>query len=548
MSRLSNFRKIFTLASAFTLSLAGCSTGEISSGEEISSSDDISSVVDSPIEESTVEEEPIAELDLLEENLVDDNYDNFYEIFVYSFCDSDGDGHGDLNGVTSKLSYLRDMGYTGIWLMPIHPSSTYHKYNVDDYYDIDDTYGTLDDFDALIAEAHSLGIKVILDLVVNHCSSNNTWFRKSANAHLSGDTSNEYYDWFNFSTTSQSGYNLYTGSLGSIYYESQFDSSMPDFNLDCNGVREEIGNIVEFWTDRGADGFRLDACTSYYTGDVSANHDFCNWISTTIKSYNEDAFIIGEVLENSTSIISGYAEAAPDMSFFSFMTSTNNAESCYAVRCLNSSSAAQTYFQYAGNVISTAAGGIPAPVLDNHDMNRICGLVGRVEEKVKFVYGLNSMFNGTTFTYYGDEIGMIGSGSDPNRRISMNWGNGVETTINPSGTTSSSYAFDGVYEQQRDENSIINYYKQINNLRNAFPEIARGSISRTDTGIAKVLAMDKTYNDSTITIVINFDTAEQSIDGDYGTLVKGISAYDDGVVTQDGTALTLSGYSIAILQ
>ena len=537
MSKLAEkMRTIFTAGSALFLScglLTGCGNTESTSSAQ---------------ETSPVEEEPAIDLNLLDENLVDDNYDNFYEIFVYSFCDSDGDGHGDLNGVTSKLSYLRDMGYTGIWLMPIHPSSTYHKYNVDDYYDIDDLYGTLEDFDNMIAEAHSLGIKVILDLVVNHSSSNNSWFRKSANAHINHDESNEYYDWYNFSDTAKSGYNLYTNSVGSIYYESQFDSSMPDFNLDSEGVRNEICNIIEFWTDRGADGFRLDACTSYYTGNSTSNHEFCDWISTKVKEYNEDAFVIGEVLENSTTTIKGYAQAAPNMSFFSFMTSTNNAESAYPVRCLNSSTAAKTYFGYAETVIDTAAGGIAAPVLDNHDLNRICGTVGRVKEKVKFVYGINSMFNGTTFTYYGDEIGMIGSGSDPNRRISMLWGGDTETTINPPDTSSASYAFDGVEEQLKDENSIISYYKQINNLRNAFPEIARGSVARTDVGIDKVLVMDKTYNDNTIKVVINFDTEEHVVEGDYGTLAKGISAYDEGIVSQDGESLTLSGYSIAILQ
>ncbi len=529
MSLNTKFRKTFTLAAAMTLScssligLSGCS--------------------DEP------EEEPEEDLlNLLDENLVDDNYDNFYEIFVYSFCDSDGDGYGDLNGVTSKLPYLRDMGYTGIWMMPIHPSTTYHKYNVTDYYDIDDLYGTLEDFDNLIATAHDLGIKVILDLVVNHTGSACDWFRQSANAHLSGNTENEYYDWYNFSTTAKSGYNLYTGTLGSIYYESQFDSAMPDLNLDCEAVRDEITNIMQFWTDRGADGFRLDACTSFYTGDVTSCREFCNWISTTAKEINEDAFVIGEVLENSTSIISGYASAAPNMSFFSFMTSTNNSTSAYAYQSMNSSTPVSKYYGFAQTVISTAAGGIPAPVLDNHDLNRICGLVGRTKEKVKFVYGLNSMFNGTTFTYYGDEIGMIGSGSDPNRRISMNWGNEIAKTNNPSGTTSSEYAFDGVAEQQEDTTSILSYYKQINNLRNAFPEIARGDISQEDSGLDKVLIMDKTYNDNTIKIVINFDTAEQTLEGDYGVLAKGISAYDDGVVTQIDNTLTLSGYSIAILQ
>ncbi len=110
------------------------------------------------------------DLGLLEENLLDDNYGNYYEIFVYSFYDSDGDGIGDLNGVTEKLDYIKDMGYTGIWLMPICQAYSYHKYDVLDYYSVDSDYGTMEDFENLIAEAHARGIKVILDLVVNHTS------------------------------------------------------------------------------------------------------------------------------------------------------------------------------------------------------------------------------------------------------------------------------------------------------------------------------------------------------------------------------------------
>ncbi len=523
------FKRVLVFASAFAtafgaLAFAACGGGDDNGGDS-----------------DTVE------LNLLEENIIDDNYANYYEIFVYSFCDSDGDGYGDLNGVTQKLSYIRDLGYTGIWLMPICPSPSYHKYDVTDYYSVDELYGTIEDFENMISAAHELGIKVILDLVVNHTSSSHAWFKASVMAHINGDTDNEYYDWYNFSTTSASGYNRYSTSLGSIYYESQFDSGMPDLNLDCQAVRDEIENIIAFWCGEGADGFRLDACTSYYTNSQSGSADFCNWISTTIKSYNEDAFIVGEVWEGA-STIKTYAETAPEMSFFAFPASTSSAESCYAFASINSSKSANKYYSNAENIVAMAAGGISVPFLDNHDMNRIAGTMGKVEEKVKFVYALNSLFNGTTFTYYGDEIGMIGSGNDPNRRIGMLWETGGTTTNAPTGATATDYAFDGVAEQLADANSILNYYKQVNNIRNAFPEIAHGTLSRTDYDNAKVLIMHKTYNGSTVTIIINFDTAEQTVEGSYGTLQKGLSAYTGESVSQDGTSLTLPAYSFAVLK
>ena len=110
----------------------------------------------------------------------DDNYRTFYEIFVYSFCDSDGDGIGDLQGVISKLDYLQELGINGIWFMPIHPSQSYHKYDVRDYYDIDPQYGTLTDFETFMAECRKRDIHVILDLVLNHTGDDNAWFLTAA--------------------------------------------------------------------------------------------------------------------------------------------------------------------------------------------------------------------------------------------------------------------------------------------------------------------------------------------------------------------------------
>lgn len=110
------------------------------------------------------------------ENVIDDNYRMYYEVFVYSFADSDGDGIGDLNGLTGKLDYIEDLGCNGIWLMPIMPSTTYHKYDVIDYFDIDKQYGTMDDFKKLLEECDKRGIKVIIDFIFNHTSTQNQWF------------------------------------------------------------------------------------------------------------------------------------------------------------------------------------------------------------------------------------------------------------------------------------------------------------------------------------------------------------------------------------
>ena len=158
------------------------------------------------------------EVNTAELNMIDDKYRNYYEVFVYSFCDSDGDGIGDIQGLISKLDYINDgdpttdtdLGCTGIWLMPIMPSTTYHKYDVLNYKDIDSQYGTLEDFEQLIAECDERGINVIIDLVLNHSSSQHKWFKEATNYLKNlGDAEPsiedcKYFDYYHFQKESAS--------------------------------------------------------------------------------------------------------------------------------------------------------------------------------------------------------------------------------------------------------------------------------------------------------------------------------------------------------
>ena len=171
-------------------------------------------------------------------------YGTTYEIFVYSFCDSDGDGIGDINGIRSKLDYIEDLGFDAIWLTPVHPSPTYHKYDVTDYFTIDPVFGTLEDYEALIAECHERGIKVIMDMVLNHTSTEHGWFKEASDylRELPDDWEPDpsycqYFDYYNFSRESKEGYAPLEGT--NWYYEARFWSGMPDLNLSsgtgCDG-------------------------------------------------------------------------------------------------------------------------------------------------------------------------------------------------------------------------------------------------------------------------------------------------------------------------
>ena len=162
----------------------------------------------------------------------------------------------------------------------------------------------MDDFDNLVAKAAEYNIDIMLDMVFNHCSINNTYFRESYNDYTAAKTgADSKADWFNWSTTSASGYNQY----GGVYYESRFDKSMPDFNLDCQAVRDEIENIMKFWiVDHGVKGFRLDAVLYYYYFEHSKNIEFMTWLEDTAHKYDENFYMVGECWASGDATINQY--------------------------------------------------------------------------------------------------------------------------------------------------------------------------------------------------------------------------------------------------
>lgn len=490
-------------------------------------------------------------------NIIDDNYRNWYEIFVYSYYDSDGDGIGDLNGVTEKLDYIADMGFNGIWLMPIFDGTSYHKYDVADYYSVDPEYGTLDDFDRLIEEAHKRGIKVIIDLALNHTSVEHPWFTEAVEyIKANGEPGGEYGSRYNFTKEPPiSGYSRITGT--DYYYESQFWSGMPDLNLDDEATRNEIANIMSYWlTEHDCDGFRLDATTYYYTGIIGRNVEFLSWVNETAKSYKSDCYIVGEAWETSDVTINQYYESGID-SFFLFTAAQGTGTLANLVRKQSGAgyAALATKLQ---NIYTT---GSLAPFLGNHDTARPASYMGK-EDDAKMAGGLLLMMSGNVFVYYGEEIGMLSKGgakSDPAKRIAMYWDRGDyegKCYKSPEDfyVDDSSYLYGTVSEQLEDEASFLNYYKQALYMRNLYPEIARGTVE--DLSCEELTAVGiirKTYDGSSIIIALNLSEEEQTVTLDkteYGISGMGeylcVNAEDIVTYSGDGT-LTLPPRSIAIL-
>ena len=490
----------------------------------------------------------------------DDNYRTWYEIFVYSFCDSDGDGIGDLQGVISRLDYLQELGINGIWLMPIHPSSSYHKYNVEDYYAIDPAYGTLEDFDALIAACNERDIHVIIDLVLNHTGSEHGWF-KEAVSYLQGLEKGEmpdageckYLDYYYFSQTAGAGSRPVNGT--DWYYEGQFDFTMPDLNLDNEAVRSDIRDIMKYWLDKGVAGFRVDAAKEFHTGNSDKNIEFMNWLQTTAESIKPDVYMVAEVWTDFSTITNYYNSGFT--SIFNFPFGDSSGKIAKVVNNAGNSAMVNTYataLEKADKAyLSSNTEYIDAPFLSNHDVGRIAGFVSRDEARVKMAGAMNLFMSGSAFIYYGEEIGMVGSGNDPSKRAPMYWNQARDdgtTDLPPECVLPDEYPFGSLEEQKNEDASIYNYYRQAVAIRNALPVISHGrTTAETALNQGCISAQRKTWGDESCIILMNIDKVEAEVDlsaYEGWTLAASLSV-DNSQVKLKGTTLKIGAYGIAVL-
>lgn len=500
----------------------------------------------------------------------DDDYRTCYEVFVYSFRDSDGDGIGDLKGLIRRLDYINDgddettedLGCTELWTMPVFPSPTYHKYDATDYESIDPEYGTLDDLDELVLECHARGIRYIMDLALNHTSVEHPWFVQAADYLQSLPDGEDpdvrvcpYVDYYNFSREQQTGYEPLADS--DWYYEARFWSGMPDLNLDSPAVRGEIQEIVRFWLSRGVDGFRLDAVTSYYTDDRSSNIRFLSWLNETVKSVNPDAYLVGEAWTSSAEY-SRYYESGVD-SFFDFDFAGQDGVIASVVKGgKNASYFAEAMAKEEQLYSSVSENYINAPFYTNHDMARSAGYYAYDDgSETKLAGAMNLLMQGNAFVYYGEELGMKGSGRDENKRAPMQWLDNAEgegMCTGPEEMEMPDMKFGSLESQDPDPASIVNYYRAAIRLRNAYPVIARGKTTPVEGLQGKTIcAFTRTAQDSkmeTVMIVINTGEDPQTLDlAKAQAPVRHLSSYlvtGEDPAVQEGNTVTLPGRGIAV--
>ena len=436
----------------------------------------------------------------------------FYEVFLRSFKDSNDDGIGDINGLIEKLDYLNDgdpstttdLGVTGLWLMPIMDSPSYHGYDVVDFYTVETDYGSNEDFKRLMDEAHKRGIRIVIDLVINHTSTQSEWF-KAADA---GDPN--YRDWYIWAEKDPG----YLGPWGaqawhagkSGYYYAMFWSQMPDLNLNNPTVTDEVNKIISYWLkDMGADGFRLDAVKHYIEQGRSqqntpATHAWLKNFYQYYKSVNPEAFTVGETWtspDNSAKYVGDEVDASFEFDLSkAIMTSANGP----------STSTLSTQMQ---TTLDLYLEGQYAVFLTNHDQDRSMSVL-QDDKKAKLAAAMLLTSPGVPFIYYGEEIGMTGTKPDEDIRRPMQWtGDSASVGFSagkPWRDPSSDYPTVNVANETTDPNSLLNYYRDLIHLRNDHTALRTGHTIVIDSGNRSVYALLRYDDNEAVLILANADT------------------------------------------
>lgn len=575
---------ILAVTMAFSVTACGNdNAGNVAGTQNADAADKVqtTTVQDVSDREAMKQTEPAAENVLAQDGrplqIPDDKYRTYYELFVYSFYDSDGDGIGDLQGVLEKLDYLNDgddttdtdLGINGIWLMPVMPSTTYHKYDTTDYEDIDPQYGTLEDFKELLAACHERGIRVILDLAMNHSSSRHSWFLQATKYLKSLPEGAEpdaaecpYVDYYHFSREAQGGYAQVNGT--DWYYEARFWDGMPDLNLQSEAVRREFEQVADFWLDLGVDGFRLDAVKEYVTGSTEDNVEILSWFADYVHGKNSENYLVCECWTDQNTYAQYYKSGVDSMFDFAFADKSGiianvvNGKASAASYAKNLEAEQTLYAQYNADYIN-------APFYTNHDMGRSTGYYAGENSAAQTKMGnaLNLLMNGNAFLYYGEELGMKGSGKDENKRAPMYWSKDSSAEgmcKGPADMEDFQMKFDSLKEQQEDPDSIYNYVKQVIKIRNQNPVIARGTTTYLEQYSGEqCFALTRSIGDSEDgTLLLLGNTSAEPVTIDLTGLAVGETPAEDltllgelytGEETAEraGAEVTLPSFAILIL-
>lgn len=435
----------------------------------------------------------------------------FYEIFVRSFYDSDGNGIGDINGIIEKLDYLNDgdpktttdLGITGLWLMPINPAASYHGYDPTDYFAVNPDYGTLDDMKRLLDECHKRGIRVIIDMVYNHTSTKHPWFIESRD-----DPQSDKRDWYIWSATDPGYVGPWSEKVWyptkSGYYYAIFWIGQPDLNYRTQAVSDEMYKVAQFWLqDVGVDGFRLDAAR-YLIEDGKDQQDtpetLAWWKSfrTFYKGISPQAMTVGEVYTTNY-IVKNYLDEGDFDQAFNFDLAGQILQNVSARNAVNLNATIKASYQLFSR-------GEYATFLSNHDQERVMSYFSNDQEKARLAASVLLTTPGTPFIYYGEEIGMTGNKPDERIRTPMLWSAeryaGFSTVL-PWESTNANYQQDNVATQTADPNSLLSLYRDLIQLRNNHVALRIGDYVMLRSDNFSVMPFLRFTQDETLLVMLN---------------------------------------------
>lgn len=476
----------------------------------------------------------------------------FYEIFVRSFYDSDGDGVGDINGIIEKLDYLNDgdpnttddLGVTGIWLMPISVSPSYHGYDVIDYFQVDPEYGTNDDFKRLMEEAHARDIRIIVDLVMNHTSTQHPWFIDSQ------DPASERRDWYLWEEERPTWRGpegqvvWHTGSDG--FYYGVFWSGMPDLNYENPEVTDAMFEATQFWLEEmNVDGFRLDAIKHMIEEgegqqNTGSTHEWLQGFYDFYKEVEPDALTVGEAW-TSTNQVLDYTGDEVDIAF----------QFDLALDIINTagSGLAPVFTKTQQEVVRVFPPNQYATFITNHDQNRVMSQLRGDEGKARVTAAILLTGTGVPFIYYGEEIGQSGIKPDEDIRLPMQWASNSPRVGFTEGTPwrdpFGDFPERSVDRQTDDPDSLLSLYRDLIHLRNEHEALRVGDWTLVEADSPRIYAFLRETENETILVVINvnknavdeyaLDLAESGLRGEITAVsLYGLSPNDAPQLDENG--------------
>lgn len=486
----------------------------------------------------------------------------FYEVYVRAFHDSNGDGHGDLPGLTQKLAYLQDLGVTCLWLLPFYPSPLVDDgYDIADYFGIHRDYGSLEDFKTLIREAHRRGLRVIAELVLNHTSDQHAWFQSARSSpdspyrdfYVWSDTDQKYRDArIIFLDTERSNWTW--DPAAGMYFWHRFYSQQPDLNYDEPGVRNAMFEVMKFWLDLGLDGFRADAVPYLYEREgtncenLPETHIFLKELRAWMDAHFPDAVLLAEANQwpedvrpyfgDGDEFHMGFHFPIMPRIFMALQSGDRTPlewildrtppipETCQWCTFLRNHDeltlemVTEEERQWMWQVYAPD----PRMRLNLGIRRRLAPLLDNDRRKIELANSLLFTLPGSPALYYGDEIGMGDNIWLPDRngvRTQMQWTRGRNAGFSdvPPGAINTPVIDDDVYgpaqvnaaSQQSDPESLFHLIRRMIEIRKRHPAFGRGRFEWVDCGSNAVAAYTRSYGDERLLIVNNLSGSSQQV-------------------------------------